>query len=722
MKNRIWMIMTLLLVVAGVKAQKIDQRLTRLAEKVNTCRAQGQRPIDAKAVDKSIAVNFNADGTIRSLSVIGMLKEGAECPTAQLEQQGIEIRYQLGDMVVMNIPPGKLQLLDGMDEFYSVRADEILKVTNDLSRKDTQADVAGNQAQAAAAGLPKAYTGNGVVLGIIDRGIDYNHAAFCNADGSTRIKKAVVYEENVGRIYETEAEIKKLTTDDTTMSHGTHTSAIAGGSEVGNGMQGVAPEADLILCGLDNSASAANIVNCINFIFNYAASVNKPAVVSISMGSIIGLHDGSDTVAQGISYLTNNGTKPGRAVVVSTANSAANSQSIITYPGTTCKTVLGAAKVPQTAAEAVTYTGRYFCYASDYKDFTLELKLVNVMTGEVMALGDHVKNLSDGTTCNLKIETGSIPTPTGGNVFYGYLNVSGDYSVTLDNKEYRLAIFATPSNDSQMIKMACDGDDYTEPCFDAPASLTGFTKGNGDFAFSASTCTDAAISVGAYITRTSWTNYKDAIYSYLPSKVTNEKQVLGEIADFSSYGVDDNGIAHPTVVAPGMGLISAANNWDQEHFDSTQPGQPKQDDVMLISNKELHGRNNWYYLSQGTSMSCPHAAGIVTLWMQAKPTLTVNEIKEIMKATCVNDDFTTNEAKIPSGNMVQAGWGKIDCLAGLKAILGTTDIETISMDGHREATPATMYGVDAPVYNMMGQRVDKSQKGLVIYKGHKYVN
>ena len=44
------------------------------------------------------------------------------------------------------------------------------------------------------------------------------------------------------------------------------------------------------------------------------------------------------------------------------------------------------------------------------------------------------------------------------------------------------------------------------------------------------------------------------------------------------------------------------------------------------------------------------------------------------------------------------------------------------MDGRREATPATMYSVDAPVYNMMGQRVDKSQKGLVIYKGRKYVN
>ena len=33
-----------------------------------------------------------------------------------------------------------------------------------------------------------------------------------------------------------------------------------------------------------------------------------------------------------------------------------------------------------------------------------------------------------------------------------------------------------------------------------------------------------------------------------------------------------------------------------------------------------------------------------------------------------------------------------------------------------------MYTVDAPVYNMMGQRDGKSQRGLVIYKGRKYLN
>jgi len=41
--------MALLLMVAGVNAQKIDQRLTGLVEQVNTRRAQGQRPVNAEA-------------------------------------------------------------------------------------------------------------------------------------------------------------------------------------------------------------------------------------------------------------------------------------------------------------------------------------------------------------------------------------------------------------------------------------------------------------------------------------------------------------------------------------------------------------------------------------------------------------------------------------------------------------------------------------------------
>ena len=144
--------------------------------------------------------------------------------------------------------------------------------------------------------------------------------------------------------------------------------------------------------------------------------------------------------------------------------------------------------------------------------------------------------------------------------------------------------------------------------------------------------------------------------------------------------------------------------------------------IWLTGNVNKFGRNNWYLMDQGTSMSCPAAAGVVALWLQANPELSANDVKDIIKESCINDEWTTDVTNIPSGNKVQAGLGKINCLMGLKKIKGATAIDMVRIDGQRQATPSTMYSVDAPVYNMMGQRVDRSHRGLVIYKGRKYVN
>ena len=173
-----------LLTVTVVQAQKIDQRLTRLVEQVAQRRAQGLKPIDAEAVNKKMAVDFNADGSIRAFSAIATLKDGAQWPLEQLEQMGITVRYTVGNQAALVIPADKLMLLEQVEELNFVRADQMKKRMNSEARKETKADVAGNPATAAAEGLPQAYTGKGVVLGIIDTGIDFNHAAFRNADGS----------------------------------------------------------------------------------------------------------------------------------------------------------------------------------------------------------------------------------------------------------------------------------------------------------------------------------------------------------------------------------------------------------------------------------------------------------------------------------------------------------------------------------------------------------
>ena len=736
MKMKVMMTLLALLLTVGINAQKIDQRLTQLVEKSAQRRAQGAEPLDPKAVNKTIAVSFNADGTIASFSGIAILKEGAECPTARLEQMGVEVRFQIGKMVALNIPADKLQALEEVEEISYVKADEMLRPTNDVARKETKADQIVEAAKATAAGLPQAYTGKGVVLGIIDQGIDYNHGAFRHADGSTRVVKAFMMKDDKGNYdIATGDAVAGFMTDNMTTSHGTHTAATAAGTELGNGQQGVAPEVDIVLCGLNTYTSTTNIAGFIKEIFAYAKQVNKPAVVSISMGSILFLHDGSDYITEAVREETKNGTEAGRVVLISSSNSAANWQTIVKSGST--KSVMGSATEVTATAPAV-YNGFYTFYASDYQDFTIALKVVDITTGQVMDIGNHVLHQKSGAVMEnfdlTKVPDYETATPGKKAVLY-YLNCM-ETAVKLDASKYRLAVVAT-SNDGQKLKLICNGDEYSEPCFDAPTvaggydfAANGWTKGTGDIAFSASICDDAVISVGSYITRTGWETWEGKGVGYPESPFTGKVQQIGEISDFSSWGTDDNGKNYPTIIAPGQGTISAANNYDYSTFmqDEANPGgavpNPESNEAKnyLIGRIDKHNRRNWYTLEQGTSMSCPHAAGIIALWLQAKPTLTVNEIKSVLKETCVNDTWTTDVANIPSGNKIQAGYGKIDALAGLKKILNTSAIDAVTIDGQRQATPATMYSVDAPVYNMMGQQVDKSHRGLVIYKGRKYFN
>lgn len=722
MNRKLFIALTLLFVVMGIDAQIIDQRLARLVEHAATTRATSAQ----KKAPGNIAVFYDADGNIKALSAIATLKSGAECPTEKLEELGIKVRFTLGNMVAMEVPANKLMALQKVEEISYVSADEINQNTNKKARKTTGVDLVNTTEAAVENGLPDAFTGEGVVLGVIDGGIDFQHAAFCNPDGTTRIKKAIICGEKDLEEY-TGDEIATMTADSRD-SHGTHTAATAGGSDTGNGQKGVAPKADLILCGLGTSFYNSYIIDCMKRIFAYADQVGKSAVISISLGSVIGLHDGSDSMSQAIEELTEKGTRPGRVVLVSTGNAADNCQSIIKKLDNETdqlKTVLGAIGF-NSKNQAKYKTVRYCFYADDYKDFKISLKVVNIATGELMSVGTHLRN-EFNETATIELEKSVVQTAKGGLATIYYLDYV-DF-LHMDEENLRLALVVEPGSAGQTIKMVSNNNNSEEPCFDAPNKgfdfvAAGYTKGNADLACDVASCNDAVISVGSFVTRTRWTNWQGQSYAYSPSTFAGKEPEEGEISFFSSYCIDDNGIARPTLIAPGQGLISASCNYDTRFFLKKEPGVPDEEKGLevLIGSVDLNGRKSWYHLDQGTSMSCPHAAGIVTLWMQAKPTLTVNEIREVMKETCFNDKYTTDPSMIISGNTTQAGYGKIDCLEGLKKILGVTSIEELKAYDWKQSAPAQLNYVDAPVYDVKGQQVPNTHKGMVIYKGRKYVN
>ena len=63
-------------------------------------------------------------------------------------------------------------------------------------------------------------------------------------------------------------------------------------------------------------------------------------------------------------------------------------------------------------------------------------------------------------------------------------------------------------------------------------------------------------------------------------------------------------------------------------------------------------------------MATPVVAGGIALWLEADPTLTIDDVKDIIAKTAIVDADVTG-----SGDPIQWGAGKFDAYAGLKEVL-----------------------------------------------------
>ena len=177
---------------------------------------------------------------------------------------------------------------------------------------------------------PLSRKGKGVVVGIIDSGIDWRHGSFVDENGKSRI--LAIWDQmlrfragdtrgpnNIGVVYNQDqltnalkgkatVRTKDVDASNKREGHGTHVAGIAAGNgkpptccHVSQTYVGVAPEAELIVVRYDYLNANAigenqRLVEAIDFIFGFLDSIDKPKVINISQGDNLGPHDGTSGV------------------------------------------------------------------------------------------------------------------------------------------------------------------------------------------------------------------------------------------------------------------------------------------------------------------------------------------------------------------------------------------------------------------------------------------
>lgn len=536
--------------------------------------------------------------------------------------------------------------------------------------------------------LPHNYDGTGVIIGIIDSGYDYQHRAFMRSDNPsiTRISRVYStqlttghqarYNKNIrlpGSVFMGN-QIYSLTKDNTG-THGTHTASIAAGTHV-NGYGGMAPGAEIVLCSavdMSNNLSLVEIANCIRYIDAYADSVAKPCVMSLSISTPDGSHDGKDYLTKVIKQIMG----PGRIFVIAAGNNA--NKSFYAHKLASQSSPINLLFNSYTKSADSTYY--YQGYVADIwmrdarSNFYYKVHVLDKTTNKIAWESDQLSSSKTLTPADLggyydidstvssngyvkvNLKTSSDGSKYGMDIALVNL-VSTSYETVSGVKKSRyglgLTIYPRKTTPCEVDAWACvtkTGYGTTKGAItttDGSVVSRFYSGGSDSCSIGAYAVGDSIISAGAFIGRNSY-------FSLSRNSIVTDKSLTeGDIYASSSYqiaGCGPTGVALPTICAPGVNVVAAGSRYS--YFSIYHPNT-----VMKTEDGCVWG------VMSGTSMAAPTVAGIIALWMQAKPDLSVAEAKEIIAQSAIRDNFTTGDKSVNFGPN-----GKIDALAGMKLVL-----------------------------------------------------
>lgn len=638
-----------------------------------------------------------------------------------LVSNGCRVIDNVGDIFIADIPVSRLARLASDSRVCRVEAERGNEVQLDSMRLYTNsADIyAGNR-------LPQAYTGSGVVVGVMDVGFDLTHPNFIDADNHSRISRfwdqlsadTVESRMYVGAEYTSESAILAYahSRDGESIYHGTHTLGIAAGGGAGTAYVGMAPESEL--CLVSNAVSGdedfiadedmykyttATDVLGFKYIFDYASSVGKPCVISFSEGAPQDFRGDNQLFYEALERLVG----PGRILVASAGNNAVHNnyvakprgrQSAGTFMVSSDEYVAATVK---TAGDALLRTTLYNNISSESVEIrSCSPSHIAVADGKLCLCvsASDVCLAADSTVADTIVVNGVEYVQTV-RAYRSCFNaadiamdvvVSGPGNIGHSASGHRVSLeLLGESADAEAFLVHGYFMVYKENPQLCDADITHSILSPGS--------ASSVICVGS-------TSYRP---HFVNADGKQEGTVWGETgrrSGFSSIGPTFDGRTKPDVMAPGSNIVSSMSSY----YMAKNPDRLS----WLIARQEHEGRMYGWSVDCGTSMSTPAVAGIIALWLQARPDLSPDDVMQTLRRTCRPcGDYGEQTAQY-------CGYGAIDGYAGLLDVLGLTGISGLSAESPRgvsigvcgselviafDRVPAGAFGVQ--IYAIDGRRL-----------------
>ena len=500
-------------------------------------------------------------------------------------------------------------------------------------------------------------TGDGVIVAVLDRGLDVEHDDFRNADGTTRVLAIYDMLAAGGTQITTRAQIDAALAAGTHLAHrdavghGTATMGIAAGNGRASGgmYTGPAPEADLLVIKMVSEGAPAHdgepaeapgnatddLAAALDWALGIAQAEGKPIVFLANFGSIGGPTDGTSEFARTIDARFGPG-KPGRVFITGTSDDGGhpNHASGVVGQGETVE--IGIDK-----GEAGFLRLDLWYEASDR--FEVEIVTPAGTAGPFAAPNNGVRDT--------RTQGGAAPFTYyhngAGTVFWGATNgkrevlidfsgQTGAYAVRLTGTSVTDGSFHAALNPARIFPNT-DGNRLTGPTVTPGSSIWyGATALHN-------------IAPNSYVHRPTWVDIDGVTRMDVGNDVTP-----GSLWPGSGVGPTYDGRLGTTVSVPGntnIGPYAPRSYFASVRFPVVQGGDSPYGTLGAVSG------------------AAPVLLGIVALMLEADPTLDAAQVKAFLQDTAREDAFTG-----PTPNP-EWGYGKVDALAAVEAALAATPTE-----------------------------------------------